>query len=43
MYTIIMHGTTGDYEQTYKTKKKAEKAAENIRLLGYDVTIKQCK
>ena len=39
MYIVIMHGATGDYKTEFKSKKKAEKHAENIRLLGYDVTI----
>jgi len=36
-----MHGTTGDYKQEYKSKIKADRAAENIRLLGYDVDVKK--
>ncbi len=43
MYIITMHGTTGEYKQEYKSRKKAERAAENIRLLGYDVTIEKSK
>jgi hypothetical protein len=41
MFKVIMFGTTGNYEQVYKTKKKAQKAMENIKLLGYDAIIKE--
>ena len=39
MYQITMFGTTGNYVTEYNTKKQAEKAADNIRLLGYEVSI----
>ena len=38
-YLTIMHGITGDYPCEYKSKRKAEKAAANIRGLGYDVDV----
>lgn len=34
-YYTIMHGTTGDYKVEYKSEKKANAAAKNIRGLGY--------
>jgi hypothetical protein len=36
-----MHGTTGDYKTEFKSKKKAENHANNLKLLGYDTTIKK--
>jgi hypothetical protein len=38
-YTVIMYGTTGEYRQQYKSKAKAEKAAANIRGLGYEARV----
>ena len=38
-YTVIMYGTTGEYRQQYKSKVKAERAAANIRGLGYEAKI----
>ena len=38
-YFTIMHGITGDYPCEYKSKRKAEQAAANIRGLGYDVDV----
>lgn len=34
-YITVMHGITGYYPCEYKSKQKAEKAAKNIRGLGY--------
>jgi cell division protein FtsN len=36
-----MEGTTGEYKTEYKSKKKAERAAENIRLLGYNARVEK--
>jgi hypothetical protein len=36
-----MYGTTGEYKTEYKTKRKAEKALENIQLLGYEGRIEK--
>lgn len=41
MYIVTMFGDTGEYKQEYKTKKKAEKAAKNIELLGYKTKIEK--
>ena len=38
-YTVIMYGTTGEYRQQYKSKVKAERAAANIRGLGYEAKV----
>lgn len=38
-YYVIMHGTTGNFMTDYKSKKKAEQAAENMRLLGFDAEV----
>lgn len=41
MYIVIMYGTTGEYKTEYKSKRKAEKALENIKLLGYEGRIEK--
>ena len=38
-YTVIMYGTTGEYRTEYKSKVKAERAAANIRGLGYEAKV----
>ena len=38
-WATIMHGITGDYYCEYKSAKKAEAAAKNIRGLGYDCDV----
>lgn len=34
-YFTVMHGITGDYKAEYKSERKANAAAKNIRGLGY--------
>lgn len=38
-YIVIMYGTTGEYRTEYSSKAKAEKAADNIRGLGYEAEV----
>lgn len=38
-YKTVMYGTTCIYETEYSSEAKAKAAAENIRLLGYDVDV----
>lgn len=38
-YYTVMHGITGDYKQEYKSAKKANAAAKNIRGLGFEVDV----
>jgi hypothetical protein len=41
MYIVIMQGITGEFRTPYKSKKKAEQAAENIRQLGYEAKVEK--
>lgn len=41
MFVVIMQGTTGEFKTLYKSRKKAEKAAENIRGLGYEARVEK--
>jgi hypothetical protein len=38
-YIVVMYGTTGEYRTEYTSEAKAEKAADNIRGLGYDAEV----
>ena len=41
MYVVIMQGTTGEFRTLYKSRKKAEQAAKNIILLGYEARVEK--
>ncbi len=38
-YIVVMYGTTGEYRTEYSSEAKAEKAADNIRCLGYEAEV----
>lgn len=38
-YIVVMYGTTGEYRTEYSSEAKAEKAADNIRGLGYEAEV----
>jgi hypothetical protein len=38
-YIVVMYGTTGEYRTEYTSEAKAEKAADNIRGLGYEAEV----